>query len=197
MRNDQKALSDIYSRIITESNGRKIVEGAVILERLYLTELPEWLADVEVDGNFSCAYNLLTSLKNSPKKVNGGFFCYGNRLTSLAGAPKILTLQKRSSPYAQIAFHCGGNNLTTLEGGPEIVEGDYYCSENQLTSLVGAPEEVSILYCSYNRLQTLEGIPRKIRRGFYCLNNQGRQFTKDEVQALSQVDRDLILLGNS
>jgi len=52
MRNDQKALADIYSRIITESNGRKVIEGGVDLNGLYLKELPEWLSDVEVKGSF-------------------------------------------------------------------------------------------------------------------------------------------------
>jgi hypothetical protein len=47
----------------------KKIEGNVNLSRLLLTKLPEWLADVEVTGNFDCSDNLLTSLKGAPKIV--------------------------------------------------------------------------------------------------------------------------------
>ena len=90
MRNDQKALADIYSRIITESSGRKVIEGDVDLRSLYLKELPEWLSDVEVEGNFRCDNNRLTTLTGGPKTVGGNFRCDNNRLTTLASAPKTV-----------------------------------------------------------------------------------------------------------
>ena len=120
MRNDQKALAEIYSQIITESNGRKIIEGPVDLRFLNLTELPEWLADVEVGGKFSCSFNRLTTLKGAPKSVGGGFYCMRNRLTTLQGGPKTVGG----------SFYCGGNRLTTLKGAPETVGGGFSCANN-------------------------------------------------------------------
>jgi len=84
MRSDQKALADIYYRIITESNGRKVIEGDVDLSSLYLKELPEWLSDVEVKGSFFCDENKLTTLAGAPKTVGGGFWCEYNK-----GGPPI------------------------------------------------------------------------------------------------------------
>lgn len=109
MRNDQKALAELYSRIITESNGNKIIRGDVILKTLYLKELPEWLADVEVKNDFICSYNQLTSLKGSPRIVRGTFKCVGNRLTSLEGAPEIVGE----------TFDCSNCRLTSLVGAPQ------------------------------------------------------------------------------
>jgi len=63
VRNDQQALAEIYSRIITESSGRKVIRGDVNLMWMYLSELPDWLADVdEVTGNFHCSGNRLKTL---------------------------------------------------------------------------------------------------------------------------------------
>ena len=78
MRNDQKSLADIYSRIITESNGRKVIKGDVDLDDLYLEELPDWLSDVEVRGGFYCSNNKLTTLAGAPETVGGTFSCSDN-----------------------------------------------------------------------------------------------------------------------
>jgi hypothetical protein len=132
MRSDQKALADIYSRIITESNGRKVVKGDVTITKLYLRELPEWLADVEIEGGFYCTGNLLTSLKNAPKIVKGAFSCDYNKLTSLVGAPET----------AEDDFYCDHNKLASLQGAPTIVKGSFYCNKNKLKTLKGAPKIV-------------------------------------------------------
>jgi hypothetical protein len=39
----------------------------------------------KVTGNFSCAYNKLTSLDGCPKWIGGHFFCHGNKLKSIKG----------------------------------------------------------------------------------------------------------------
>ena len=90
MRSDQKSLADIYYRIITESSGRKVIEGDVDLRGLYLKELPEWLSGVEIGGYFSCDNNKLTTLAGAPETVEGYFYCNDNKLTTLAGAPKTV-----------------------------------------------------------------------------------------------------------
>ena len=87
MRDSQKALTELYSRIILEENGRKVIQGNVYLDELYLKELPEWLVDVEITGDFDCSDNLLTSHKSSPKKVRSDFICSKNKLTTLEGGP--------------------------------------------------------------------------------------------------------------
>jgi hypothetical protein len=120
MRRDQKALADIYSRIITESSGRKVIRGSVDLTDLYLKELPEWLADVEVDGGFFCNCNRLISLAGAPKTVEGDFQCDHNRLLSLEGSPETVGGH----------FYCNNNRLTSLQGAPKIVEGYFVCSDN-------------------------------------------------------------------
>jgi hypothetical protein len=90
VRNDQKALADIYYRIITESSGRKVIKGSVDLSSLYLKELPEWLSDVEVEAHFFCDKNKLTTLAGAPETVGGTFYCCNNKLTTLQGAPKTV-----------------------------------------------------------------------------------------------------------
>ena len=111
---------------------RRGSKGDLNLSELGLTELPEILNDISVDGDFMCGYNKLTSLKNSPKHVNGSFYCYGNKLTSLKGAPE----------YVGGNFYCNGNKLESLEGAPEYVGGNFYCNGNKLESLEGAPKIV-------------------------------------------------------
>lgn len=39
----------------------------------------------KVTGNFSCAFNNLSSLSGCPKWVGGDFFCHGNKLENLDG----------------------------------------------------------------------------------------------------------------
>ncbi len=120
MRNDQKALADIYSRIITESNGRKVIKGSVDLDDLYLKELPDWLSDVEVRGSFYCSNNRLTTLAGGPKTVRGDFYCNGNKLTTLKGGPTTVG----------DGFWCYDNRLTTLAGAPKTVGDTFYCANN-------------------------------------------------------------------
>jgi hypothetical protein len=132
MKSDLKALAEVYSRIITESNGRRIIKGNVYLESLYLKKLPEWLADVEVDGDFGCINNMLTTLENAPRYVRRTFYCYNNRLISLKGAPREVIG----------GFHCFNNRLRTLQDAPRTVGGGFDCSYNNLKSLEGAPESV-------------------------------------------------------
>ena len=177
MQKDLKALSELYSRIIIESSGRKVIRGNVNLTRLHLTELPEWLVDIEVTHNFNCSYNLLTSLKNAPKKVGGNFHCECNRLTSLQGAPESM---KKS-------FYCHENRLTSLQDAPKKVGGDFFCSNNNLITLQGAPTVVgSDFYCFTNYLTSLQGAPKKVGGSFVCRDNPGK-FTFEDVVAVCEV----------
>lgn len=70
-----------------------------------------------VNGDFSCSYNYLTSLKNCPRVVTGNFFCHSNKLTSLEHCPKIVNG----------TFWCHDNLLTSLEHAPKVITGSFHC----------------------------------------------------------------------
>ena len=98
-------------------NGSK---GNLSLSEMELTVLPDILKNINVDGDFFCAGNKLTSLQNAPKSVGGSFFCVNNDIKSLEGVPKTVGG----------SFDCSYNNLTTLEGAPKSVGGYFSCSNN-------------------------------------------------------------------
>ena len=99
----------------------KTIDKNINIYRLYLTSLPDWMGEIDiVNGNFDCRYNLLTSLKNSPRQINGSFNCSYNNLTSLEGCPEKVNGN----------FWCVNNKLTSLEGCPKIVNGNFYCWNN-------------------------------------------------------------------
>ena len=60
----------------------KKVNGYVWLTEHNWTEIPEWLKDVEITGNFDCSINKLISLKNCPYKIGGSMWC-GDNLADL------------------------------------------------------------------------------------------------------------------
>ena len=65
---------------------RKIIEGSVDLDKLFLTELLD-LSDVEVTKSYNCSFNNLTSLKGSPHTVGNRFSCHKSGVTNLVGGP--------------------------------------------------------------------------------------------------------------
>ena len=98
-------------------NGSK---GNLSLSEMELTVLPDTLKNINVDGDFFCAGNKLTSLQNAPKSVGGSFYCSSNQLISLKGAPT----------YVGGEFGCGNNKLTSLDGAPTYVGGSFNCRHN-------------------------------------------------------------------
>ena len=63
-----------------------------------------------VEGNFTCGYTQITSLKGAPKKVGKNFDCSGcNNLKTIEGAPKEVGMH-----FWCIAYDV----LETLEGTP-------------------------------------------------------------------------------
>jgi hypothetical protein len=155
----EKALNSIFK----EAKNNNGVVNYINLNDLCLTELPQWMEDIKVNGNFSCSDNRLTTLQGAPQKVGGSFGCSGNQLTTLKGAPKEVGG----------SFFCNNNQLTTLQGAPQKVGGGFYCNNNQLKTLQGAPQKVGGDFnCCNNRLTTLQGAPQKVGGGFYCGDNQ-------------------------
>ena len=99
---------------------KKIINGDVDLESLYLESLPDFLVDVHISGSFDCRGNNLHSLEGAPKSVGGSVSCSINNLQSLEGAPKSVGGN----------FYCSTNNLQSLEGAPKNVGGYFYCRNN-------------------------------------------------------------------
>ena len=62
------------------------VDRDVNLVGLKLTSLP--LRFSIVRGDFSCAYNHLTTLEGGPIEVRGNFYCHNNLLTTLDGCTR-------------------------------------------------------------------------------------------------------------
>src|ERR1035437_2259011 len=62
------------------------VKGRVNLDHNSLIKLPKILFN-KVEGYFSCSYNKLISLRNSPSIVTGDFYCDNNNIISLEGCP--------------------------------------------------------------------------------------------------------------
>jgi hypothetical protein len=179
MRKDLKVLSEIYSRVITEKKGRKVITGNVNLSKLHLKEMPAWLAGVEIDGSFDCSNNYLTSLAGSPKRVTGKFNCSFNRLTSLVGGPVEVLYD----------YDCFRNRLVNLQGAPKKFhhDGDFRCHGNRLTSLVGAPRVATNFSCDDNYLKSLEGAPEFVAGDFECFDNTV-SFTEEDVYDVCEVD---------
>ena len=100
----------------------KIIESGVYLDNLYLKELPEFLKDVVINGNFYCSDNNLTSLEGCPKEINGNFNCSDNKLSSLKHCPKEVKGN----------FYCFNNKLSSLKHCPKIVKGSFNCFNNSV-----------------------------------------------------------------
>jgi len=156
----------------------KKVNGTIFLKGGLWTEIPEWLKDVEIIGDFYCADNKLTTLKNSPKKVEGVFYCSNNELISLEGCPEnvgrfncshnLLTSLEYCPKTDNRGFDCSYNELINLKYCPKNIKGYFGCRNNKLTSLEGGPEKVEIFNCMHNKLKSLEGCPKHIEENFYC-----------------------------
>ena len=110
--------------------------------------------------NFDCAWcRNLKTLKGISETIKGDFNCHScESLTSFEGAPK----------YVEGDFYGGWcENLTSLKGSPELIIGSFSCFAcKALTSLKGAPKKVD---------------------GKFVCGKCGKQFTEDEVRAVSNV----------
>lgn len=95
----------------------KLIRGDV---RIFTNEIPQWMAEVEVEGDFWCQMNGMTSLKGAPRKVGGRFDCSINDLVSLEGAPE----------YVGGHFSSSINKLVNLVGAPKYVGENFYCYAN-------------------------------------------------------------------
>lgn len=204
------AASKIRKNTLLKKKG--FVIGDVNLSELYLTELPEWLASVEIKGrgDFICSNNpLLTSLKNSPLRIVGDFYCNRTGITNFVGMSSYIggdiSLVSNTALVSLEGLSINGENdshtgsidlegcsaLVSLEGSPikEIRQGYFDCSScTSLTSFKGAPEIVSgNFYCKYNpQITSLEGLPKKIG-GDLHITKTG-EFTEKEIRRVSDIE---------
>ena len=110
----------------------KKVNGFVWLTGEKWTEIPEWLKDVKITGNFYCSSNELITMKNCPQKIGDDLYCRDNNLISLEGCPE----------YIGGTFNCSNNKLTTLQYCPKKVGGNFICNNNKIQ--LELPENVEI-----------------------------------------------------
>lgn len=143
MKGDLKQLEDIYNRIITEKSGRKVIKGSVLLSDFVMPEMPEWLSEVELQGDLYIMHSYFTSLKGMPKKVNGMIMVTDNpRLGSLEGCPDDV----------QLLYLSGNPKITSFVGGPTTVKTNLTCQDCGLVSLEGIPKKVgNVVTIFYNR----------------------------------------------
>ncbi|MFG4004616.1 hypothetical protein [Flavobacterium aquidurense] len=106
------------------------VKGDVKITDENITKLP--LKFNNVNGNFICCRNKLTTLVGSPVIIGGNANFSGNMLTSLKGCPKYI--------YGHITFN--QNQLTSLEYCPDYIGKNFNCSDNEITSLDFFPKNL-------------------------------------------------------
>lgn len=118
-----------------------------------LSYIPEWLENIEINGDFKCADKKLKSLKGCPHIINGSFVCFDNDLTTLEYGPEFV------GGYYLVS----GNKLISLKGIPEKINGTLEIHYNNLTSLEYFPKEIKgNLYMHKNNLNVTGEDIRKI-----------------------------------
>jgi hypothetical protein len=102
----------------------KIVRGNFNCAGNHLSDLKD--GPTEVDGWYRCSENFLTTLEGAPKKVGSIFNCYNNRLTSLEGIHKILHEVVDLKGFNQVAFYAHENPIKSHVLGLLLIKGLEY-----------------------------------------------------------------------
>lgn len=149
---DEVILKNIVLGTYTINSDKSIdVVGTVDISDHIYNKIPFKFRNIQ--GNFYCDSNQLTTLENAPKVVSGAFWCDGNKLRNLIDAPN----------YVGGDFRCKRNNLISLEGSPKFVGGDFFCSHNNLQTLKGISKKIDgSVVCHYNpELWNIDDLPKK------------------------------------
>jgi len=93
----------------------------------------------EINGNFYCTYNKITSFKHCPD-IKGNFWSNNNQITSFKHCPDI-----------KGDFWCNNNKITSFKHCPDI-KGDFCCSYNKITSFEQCPDIKGDFYCLGNNI---------------------------------------------
>lgn len=178
--------------VTKNSDGSYDVKGNVFMQNLGLTKIPVKFRNVE--GEFWCDHNKLTSLEGAPVRTSarlgrgyGSFQCNDNLLTSLKDGPKEV------GAY----YWCDNNKLTSLEGAPEFAYSDFHCHKNLLTDLKGAPRKVFRDFrCQDNPILTsLEGAPDEVD-GKFDARGCEKKFTIQDVEKVCSVKGNIYAADN-
>lgn len=129
----------------------KEINGDVSLD-LSINNIPEWLKDVKIYGDFYCSYEKLSSLKNCPQYIESIFNCAFNDLKTLEHGPK----------YVGRTYNCSHNQLNSIKGCPENINVLFDCSFNNLLNLEGGLKNVNGNLSCYNNIEILE-LPNSIK----------------------------------
>ena len=116
----------------------KIIPGHVVLDNLYLKEVPEILSTVDkIEGYFSITDNNITSLKNCPVIVGKSVYVgHNDKIINLIGGPEIVG-KDYSAPSCK--------QLISLQGIPKIIPGTLYLTSNfKLIDFTYFPEKIGI-----------------------------------------------------
>lgn len=141
-------------------NNKVNVEGSVWLGKMNLDEIP--IPFGQINGDFDCSNNNLTSLKNCPFRVMGSLYVYNNSLTSLDGCAESVGMN----------FNCSGNNLLSLYGGPMKVGKNYNFSSNIYLPSLGGITTQANNYNGNNNKKLPEEIQRYSQYMTQIIHNQ-------------------------
>ena len=130
----------------------------VILSKLRLTKLPEFIHFKYVFGGFQFDYNRFITLERFPRLISGNCVGSYNNLTNLIGGPEEI----------KGSFFISHNKLTSLEGFPLVVGDTISVSNNKLQNLKGLPSVINgSLYIHNNPIETLNFFPKEIEKDLY------------------------------
>jgi len=132
---------------------------------LMLNYQPEWLKQVNINGNLFCGKNTndLKVLDLSNYVDLKQLTCTYNKLTSL----------DLSTCINLTTLNCHDNQLTSLDLSKCINLIRLYCYDNQLTSLdISGCKDLTRLYCNGNKLTSLDISNCTNVETLYCYDNQ-------------------------
>jgi len=130
---------------------------------LLLNYQPEWLKQVNINGNLFCVNNDLILLDLTKCLNLKKMYCSDNKLTSL-DVSNCKNLEYLS---------CSNNQLTSLDLSKCQNLNYLFCYNNQLTSLnLSNCENLNRLYCENNQLTSLDLYNCINLTHLHCYNNQ-------------------------
>jgi hypothetical protein len=143
---DIKSICEDYNikNYTINEDGSIDVDGNVSINRQGIKELPIQFRNIE--GNFNCYSNKLTTLKGCPIRVGGDFVCSWNNLKDLKHSPKIVVGN----------FYCHNNELECINDGTSDLFGDFYSDELPISGLVYSHSEPIKIITNYKQIHRLK-----------------------------------------
>ncbi len=164
---------DIYS--LSEDFVKvKKVNGNIRVSTKLINKLPKWVAQIEVNGDFSISNSYLETLENCPHTIKEVFIIHNVYfLNSLENGPKKvesfnlynlpkITMLKGITPAREYYIE-SLNNITSLEGLHDLPLIKTILIKNceKLISLKGCPRQVNYFTCINTPIKSLKYGPIK------------------------------------